>query len=138
MNAFDEFDTAPVAVNPFDEFDAPARVKPAEAKPSALRRIPDIGVAALKSVIGLPEAAVGIADLASGGRAGKAVQDMGVDFKAAKDIASEWYSPQQQAANTAVQQADGFFPTAAAMLRNPSTIGTAISSLGVDHDSDNA
>ena len=63
-----------------------------------------------------------IADLVSGGQAGKALQSAGVDYKSAKDILSGYYSPEQTAANEAVSKAEGFFPTIGAMIQNPSTI----------------
>ena len=82
----------------------------------------DAGVALAKGIIGVPEAGVGIADLVTGGQAGKLAESAGIRFKDAKDALSELYTPQQQAANKEVNDAKGFFPTVGAMLRNPSTI----------------
>ena len=101
-------------------------IKPPEApkpKSGLIRRmLGDSAVSLAKGVVGVPEALVGMADLASGGRAGKAVQDLGVDFKTAKEMLAEHYSPEQKAANEKINQTKGFFPTIGAMLRNPSTI----------------
>lgn len=89
----------------------------------ALRRVVgDTAVSLGRGIIGVPEAAVGLADLATNGQAGKLAESAGLRFKEAKDILAEQYSPEQQAANKAVQDAKGFFPTVGAMVENPSTI----------------
>lgn len=96
-------------------------------KPSPLRRLADIPVALAKGVVGAGEAAVGLADLATGGQAGKALHDAtGYDPKATKELLDEQYSPQQKAAKAEVDQATGFTGKAKAMLQNPSTIGEAV------------
>lgn len=86
----------------------------------------DVAVTALKGAVGLPQAVVGLADIPTGGRVGKALEGAGVRFKDAQDALSDMYSPAQQAANRKVQEADGFVGTAKAMLENPSTIATGI------------
>ena len=86
----------------------------------------DIGVTALKGAVGLPQAVVGLADIPTGGRVGKALEGAGVRFKDAQDALGEMYSPAQQAANRKVREAEGFVGTAQAMLENPSTIATGI------------
>lgn len=91
-------------------------------KTSAARRLGDVGISVAKGIIGVPESAVGLADIVTGGRAGKAAEGIGFQPKRAKEILSEFYSPQQKAANAAVEQADGFVPTLGAMVQNPSTI----------------
>ena len=92
-------------------------------KPSGfVRRAADTGLSLAKGVIGAPEAAVGVADLLTGGQAGKLVESAGVRLKDAKGVLDEMYSPEQKAANEEVNQARGFFPTLGAMARNPSTI----------------
>lgn len=96
-------------------------------KPSGtLRRIGDIGVSLGKGVASLPELAVGLADIPTGGRAGKFVQDAGVDFKGIQKSISDLYSPEQQEANRKVQEAEGFGGTIKAALQNPSTIVGAV------------
>jgi hypothetical protein len=90
----------------------------------------DLGVAALKGAVGLPQAVVGLADIPTGGRVGKALEDAGFRPGEAQKMLDEFYSSQQQAANRAVQEADGFIPTLSAAIDNPSAIGaTAIESL---------
>ena len=86
----------------------------------------DIGVTALKGMIGLPEAFVGLADIPSLGRAGKALEDIGYKPAEAKKILDTYLSEAQQAANRKVQKTKGFFPTIQASLENPSTIATAV------------
>lgn len=86
----------------------------------------DIGVTALKGAVGLPQSIVGVADLVTGGYAGKAVEATGVRFKETQQVLDSLYSPAQQAANRQVEAADGFIDTLGAMLQNPSTIATAV------------
>lgn len=90
------------------------------------RRLGDAGLALAKGVIGVPEAAVGVADLVSGGRAGKFLENKDGAFgfrpREAKEFLDTLKSPEQQAADRNVQQAEGFIPTVGAMVQNPSTI----------------
>lgn len=106
---------------------------PAAAEPESsglLRRAGDLGISAVKGIIGVPEALVGLADIPTGGAAGRAAESLGVKFKESKDILSDYYSPEQKAANQRVAEAEGFTGTAGAMLANPSTIAqTAVESL---------
>lgn len=94
-----------------------------QPKPSAARRyIGDPAVSALKGAVGLDEGIVGLADLATGGRAGKLVKDSGIDFQRAQQGLDELYSPEQRLANENVQQANGVLPTIGAIAKNPSVI----------------
>ena len=104
---------------------------PPPPKSGLIRRaVGDTAVSAVKGAIGLPEAAVGLADIVTGGRVGKALENEGgtVGFrpKQTREYLDTLYSPEQQAANREVQQAEGFFDTAYAALRNPSTIAHAV------------
>jgi hypothetical protein len=116
------------ALEPFDFDEVMAELdrlkpQPEQAPSSGLRRaLGDTGVSLVKGAIGVPEAMVGMADIITGGRAGKAAESLGFRPKEAKAALDELYSPEQQAANREVQQARGFVDTAAAALRNPSTI----------------
>ena len=97
------------------------------ATPSRLRRfVADPLISATKGAIGLPEAAVGVADIATGGLAGKAAEAVGFRPKQAKEILNSLYSPEQQAANNEVAQAEGVLPTLKASFRNPSTIAHTV------------
>ncbi|GER16668.1 PLxRFG domain-containing protein [Variovorax boronicumulans] len=123
-NPFDQFD-APVADNPFDKFDA----KPAPAPAGAIRKVADLGVSALRGAIAVPEAAVGLADIVTGGRAGKALEEGigGIGFrpKEAKEIASGWYSDDYKAKQRAFEDADGVLDKTVAAVTNPSLIVNA-------------
>lgn len=98
-----------------------------EEQTGLFRRIAqDVSTAALKTSIAVPEALVGMADIATGGRAGKLVQDAGIDFKRAQEIASGFYSPETQAAQRAVEAEQGFLPKLGAAVKNPSVIATSV------------
>lgn len=100
----------------------------APAPSSAARRyVADPALSLAKGVIGVGEAAVGLADISTLGRAGKALSDLtGFDPKRAKGMIDEYLTPEQRAANKAVQQADGIFPTLGAIAQNPSVVPHAI------------
>ena len=93
---------------------------------TVLGTVQDIGVTALKGAVGLPQSLVGIADILTGGYAGKLVEGAGVRFADTQDILDRFYSPAQQRSNTAVKEAQGFLDTLGAMLQNPSTIATMV------------
>ena len=101
--------------------------KAAKPKPSALRRyVADPAISLLKGAIGVPEAVVGLADIATGGMAGRGAEELGFRPKEAKAALDELLSPEQQAANKKLQDAQGFVDTVATAVSNPSTIGHAI------------
>lgn len=93
---------------------------------TALGTAGDIGVTAIKGAVGLPQAFVGLADLVSGGYAGKGLEAVGLRFEDAQKILDGLYSPAQQQSNEAVREAEGFIGTLGAMLSNPSTIATTV------------
>ena len=86
----------------------------------------DIGATAVKAAIAVPEMAVGLADLATGGRAGRAAEGLGLRFKEAREIANDWHSEATKEAQRKFQQAEGVTGKAAAALQNPSVIATAV------------
>nr|WP_311465178.1 PLxRFG domain-containing protein [uncultured Ottowia sp.] len=86
----------------------------------------DIGATAVKGAIAVPEIAVGLADLATGGHAGRAAEGLGLRFKEAKEIANDWHSEATKEAQRQFQQAEGVTGKAAAALQNPSVIATAV------------
>lgn len=100
--------------------------EPKKTSRSAMDVVRDVGVTALKGAVALPEAIVGLADIPTGGRVGKALEDVGVRFGDTQKILGDQYSEAQQEANRKVQEADGFVDTTVAALENPSTIATAI------------
>lgn len=96
-------------------------------KPSALRRyVADPAISLLKGAISIPESAVGLADIVTGGAAGRGAEDLGFRPKDARAALDELLSPEQQAANKRLQDASGFVDTVATAVTNPSTIGHAI------------
>ena len=86
----------------------------------------DVVVTAVKGAVGLPQAGVGLLNLPTGGYAGKGLKWLGVDFDEAQKILDSMYSPAQQQANFAVNEARGFVDTLGTMLSNPSTIATTV------------
>jgi len=111
---------APPGARPVDEFDW-STAKPI-GSPGVIARARDAAISAGKGVIGVGEAALGLADIVTLGRAGKAAEALGVDPKAAKEFLSEGYSAEQKAANRAVQDAEGVGGTLSALAQNPSTL----------------
>lgn len=104
-------------------------VKPASApvEPRSWSRVAgDVGISALKGAIAVPEAAVGLADLATGGRAGKLAEEVGFRPKEAKAMLDEGYSDPQKEAFRKVQTADGLGDTFMAAVQNPSVIGHSV------------
>lgn len=123
--SLDDIERAGIRYNALPEPPAPA---PAAEEGSGLirRLVGDTGVSLLKGAIAVPEAAIGLADLATGGRAGKLAEDAGFRAKDAKRILDEFYSPEQRAANAEVSKAEGVVDTLGAAVANPSTILHAV------------
>jgi hypothetical protein len=67
--------------------------KPAEKSAFLRRAVGDTAVSALKGAIGLPEAFVGLADIPTGGRVGKALESVGYKPGEAKEYLDTLYSP---------------------------------------------
>lgn len=86
----------------------------------------DVGVTAVKGAVGLPQAFVGLADIPTGGRVGKALDTIGVRFDDAQKILDEQYSEQTKADKRYVHEADGFVDTVGRAIERPSTIATAV------------
>lgn len=105
-----------------------AEIEPApEKKPRGFGGLAaDVGISALKGAIGVPEAVVGLADIPTGGRVGRALEGVGFRPKEAKAYLDEQYSDEQKQAFQNVQQADGFGGKFVAALQNPSVVGHSI------------
>lgn len=89
-----------------------------------------LGVAA-RGAIAVPEAVVGLADIASGGHVGKALENeggtVGLRFKQAKDAASDLFdSDATKQQNQEFQKADGIVEKAKVALSNPSMVVRAV------------
>ena len=105
-----------------------AEVEPTpEKKPRGFGGIAaDIGLSALKGAISVPEAAVGLADIPTGGRVGRALEGVGFRPKEAKAMLDDQYTAEQKQAFQNVQQAEGFGGKFVAALQNPSVVGHSI------------
>lgn len=91
------------------------------------QRIADVGLSVGKGVVGLGEAAVGIADIYSGGRAGNWLeQNLGYQPTATKRAIDELMSPAGREDARAVGEAKGFFPTIAEAASRPWHVGNVI------------
>jgi len=86
----------------------------------------DVAISAGRGVVGLGEAAVGLADIPTLGHVGKALESLGYDPEATKEFLGQYYSPAQKAATEEVGRARGFIGKGKAMLQHPSTIGHAV------------
>lgn len=100
---------------------------PAPPPSSTLRRVVgDTAVSALKGAVSVPESVVGLADMVTGGEAGRVLENKDGSFgfrpKEAQSYLDTLYSPEQQQANQAVQQADGVVDTLKAAAQHPSVI----------------
>lgn len=119
--------------SPVGDFMPAAADEPAaqeQDQPSGMmRRAGDVGLSLLKGAIGVPESIVGMADVFSGGRAGKVLENEGgaVGFrpKEAKAVIDSWMSPEAQAAQRELQQAQGVGESIGAVVRNPSLVVNA-------------
>jgi len=105
--------------------------KAAQAQPtkpsSLLERAGDIGVSLAQGAVGLGEAAIGLADIPTMGYAGKAAEaaEKALFGGTSKDLQAYLQSkktPEAQAAERKVQEAEGFTGTVGAYLENPSAI----------------
>lgn len=114
----------------YDPFAGGAPAPRVAQRPSSVtRRVlgDTVGVDLLgKGVVGAGEAAVGLADLATGGYAGKGLEAIGYDPARTRETLESLYSPERQEANRQVQEAEGFVDTTKALLKNPSTIVGAV------------
>lgn len=122
----------------FARLDAVAGVKQEAAekpKESAgvLRTAGDLGLKAAQGVVGLGQAAIGLGSLATGGLVGKGMRRAGYDPERTNQAIGEYLSDSQKESDRKVQEADGFFGTAQAMLENPRSIigGAAQSAPGM-------
>lgn len=104
----------------------PAPIAPTPEKSGLLRRAGDVGLGLVQGAISVPESFVGLADIPTGGRVGKALEGVGFKPTEAKEILQSYKTPEQQAAERAVQESEGFIPTLQAAVQNPSAISNVI------------
>jgi hypothetical protein len=79
-----------------------------------------------KGVIGAEQGLVGLADIPTGGRFGKYLEEQGFDFEKNQKLLEEQYSPQQKAENKALAEAHGVMGTIGAALSNPTAVGAML------------
>jgi hypothetical protein len=99
-------------------------VKPVET--GLAGRAGDLGLSLLKGVIAVPEAAVGVADIVTGGKAGKKAEDLGFRPKEAKAYLDSLKSDAAKDAQYKFENADGFTGKFGAAVQNPSLIANAV------------
>lgn len=133
---------------PVEQGDKKPRFAGIPAKSSALRRFvgdPLVGLA--RGVVALPEAAIGFLDLGVGtmvsttpmlptllgskkwefGHVGKAMQSLGFDFKATKEILNaELLSPEVKKSMATVEQAQGFIENVVAYAKHPDVVAQIV------------
>ena len=91
------------------------------------RGVADPLVALSKGIVGLPQGIVGLADIPTGGRVGKAIEEFTpIQFRETQDAMSGLFSPQQKEAQRRVSEAGGFVPTVTEAVKNPSTIVSSV------------
>lgn len=97
---------------------------------SALRKVGDLGLSVAKGVVAVPEALVGLADIPTGGRVGKFLENEGGAFgfrpKQAKEYLAGLQSDDLRDKQQQFQKADGIIDKAGVALANPSLITNAV------------
>lgn len=90
----------------------------------------DLGLSALQGAIGVPEAAVGLADIPTGGAVGKALENEGGAFgfrpKQAREHLDTLKTDTTQQQKREFEQADGVMGKTAYTLQNPSLVANAV------------
>lgn len=82
----------------------------------------DIGLKLAQGTVDLGQSVVGLGSLATGGLVGQGMRAIGYDPEATNQFIGQYLSPEQQAADAKVQQAQGFKDTLMASLENPRSI----------------
>jgi len=82
----------------------------------------DIGTAVGKGIIGVPQALVGLADIPTGGKVGKYLEEKGYNFEKMQKQLSEQYSPQQKEDIKALEEAKGISENLKAAMEHPEAV----------------
>ena len=87
----------------------------------------DMGLSLARGVVQAGDAAIGLANLPTGGHAGRLLENI-TGYKSGEldESLSSRYSPAQQEANRRVAEAEGFLGTVGTALQNPSSIVHAV------------
>ena len=94
------------------------------------KSVEDLSLSMGKGLISIPEFITGVADIASGGKVGKALEDNGVNFQEAKDWLTSRQTSEEQAAAKERESEPTFGGTVESMVTHPlSTINAAVESL---------
>ena len=92
----------------------------------AQRVAQDGAITAVKGAIRVPEMAVGLADIVSGGHAGKKLEEAGFRPEEAREFLDSLKTWEQQYADQNVGQAEGFWDTMEEIAANPSVVPHAV------------
>lgn len=99
----------------------------AEPKTSFSDDLSDLRTSLDKGVLAIPQALIGLADIPTGGRVGKWLQEQGVDPSAAiKAFDEGYYSEGHKAKQQAFSEAEGVLAKTAQALKNPGLIGQTV------------
>ena len=87
----------------------------------------DAGASLMKGLAAVPETIVGLADIPTGGRVGKFIeQDVGLDLKGAKEYWGDKHTDQYKAQQKQFDQADGIINKAKVALTNLSILANTV------------
>ena len=95
-------------------------------KAGVLRTAGDVALKLGQGVVGLGESAVGLADLVTGGYAGRGLAALGYDPNATNEFIGQGLSDAQKVSDQRVAEADGFGDTVVAAVQNPRSILGAV------------
>ena len=131
---FDPSTAKPLNPLPQAQFDPGTAKREETPTRSATDYVRDAAAWAAKGAVAVPEAVVGLADIATGGRAGKLLENEGgaVGFrpKQAREAINEWHSDATKEAQRKFQEAEGLGGKFKAAVENPSNIvGAVVESL---------
>lgn len=102
------------------------KITPPVADKGFLGHAKDLGLSGVKSAIAVPETAVGLGDIITGGKTGQAAERLGFRPKDAKSFVSEFHTDKYKEQQQDFQNADGVIDKLGVAVENPSLIGNAV------------
>ena len=132
LGAENKFDTEAARKGGYSDEELIAHLSPSEKPEEELpertwkEAASDVGISAAKGIIGVPQALVGLADIAGtpfGVSPGKYLEEKGYDFEKNQKLLSEQYSPRQKAEIAALSKAEGFTGNILSAIEYPSAVG---------------